>query len=528
VETEFGRKRKINQSSCNKDYSCINGFCPSFVTVHGGKLRRGRAVEVKTGAGAAAPAGAKTPIAQSIAQSIAQGLPGAALPAIDGSYALLVTGIGGTGVVTIGQLLGMAAHLEGKGVTVLDMAGLAQKNGAVMSFIRFANPGEPLYAPRVGTAAADAVLGCDIVVTAGRDALARMAPGRTRVVANVASTPTADFTRNADWKFPLGEMESAIVSAIGDRSAAAFIDGQRLATALLGDAIATNLFMLGFAWQRGLVPVSAAAIERAIELNEVAIEQNKTAFGWGRVAAVDPERVEKAAAPVTAINIVRRPAPLSIDELVAQRAEFLTGYQNAAYAKRYTDFVAKVRQAESRVVGDGALKLTEAVARYFSKLMAYKDEYEVARLYTDGRFLDKLNQQFEGDFSLSFHLAPPLLAKRNAKGELLKREYGPWAFRAFGLLAKLRGLRGTALDVFGRTEERRGERALIDEYQRTIDGLLGRLDRDNLSIAVKIASVPEEIRGYGHVKERHLAGARARRAELLQAFDAARPLRAAA
>ena len=524
VETEFGRKRKINQSSCNKDYSCVNGFCPSFVTVHGGRLRRGRAVEAKTGAGAAAPAGAKTPIAQ----SIAQGLPGATLPAIDGSYALLVTGIGGTGVVTIGQLLGMAAHLEGKGVTVLDMAGLAQKNGAVMSFIRFANPGEPLYAPRVGTAAADAVLGCDIVVTAGRDALARMAPGRTRVVANVASTPTADFTRNADWKFPLGDMESAIVSAIGDRSAAAFIDGQRLATALLGDAIATNLFMLGFAWQRGLVPVSADAIERAIELNEVAIEQNKTAFAWGRVAAVDPERVEKAATPVTAINIVRRPAPVSIDELVAQRAEFLTGYQNAAYAKRYTDFVAKVRQAESRVVGDGALKLTEAVARYFAKLMAYKDEYEVARLYTDGRFLDKLSQQFEGDFSLSFHLAPPLLAKRNAKGELVKREYGPWAFKAFGLLAKLRGLRGTALDVFGRTEERRGERALIDEYQRTIDGLLGRLDRDNLAIAVKIASVPEEIRGYGHVKERHLAGAKARRAELVQAFETARPLRAAA
>jgi len=524
VETEFGRKRKINQSSCNKDFSCINGFCPSFVTVRGGKLRRGRAVEAKTGTGAAAPAGAKTPIAQ----SLAQGLPGATLPAIDGSYALLVTGIGGTGVVTIGQLLGMAAHLEGKGVTVLDMAGLAQKNGAVMSFIRFANPGEPLYAPRVGTAAADAVLGCDIVVTAGRDALARMAPGRTRVVANVASTPTADFTRNADWKFPLGEMESAIVSAIGDRSAAAFIDGQRLATALLGDAIATNLFMLGFAWQRGLVPVSAAAIERAIELNEVAIEQNKMAFAWGRVAAVDPERVEKAATPVTAINIVRRPAPVSIDELVAQRAEFLTGYQNAAYAKRYTDFVAKVGQAESRVVGDGALKLTEAVARYFAKLMAYKDEYEVARLYTDGRFLDKLNQQFEGDFSLSFHLAPPLLAKRNAKGELVKREYGPWVFKAFGLLAKLRGLRGTALDIFGRTEERRGERALIDEYQRTIDALLARLDRDNLAIAVKIASVPEEIRGYGHVKERHLAGAKARRAELLQAFDAARPLRTAA
>jgi indolepyruvate ferredoxin oxidoreductase len=287
--------------------------------------------------------------------------------------------------------------------------------------------------------------------------------------------------------------------------------------------------MLGYAWQRGLVPVSAKAIERAIELNEVAIEANKNAFAWGRVAAVDLDRVEKAASPATPISIVRKPAPVSLDELIAQRAEFLTGYQSGRYAKRFTSFVDKVREAEKRVVGEGApLKLTEAVARYFSKLMAYKDEYEVARLYTDGRFLDKLNQQFEGDFTLGFNLAPPMLAKRNAKGELVKAEYGSWMFKAFGFLAKLKGLRGTPLDPFGRTEERREERALIEAYQRTIEGLLGRLDRDNLAVAVKIASIPEEIRGYGHVKARNLAAAKARQTELLQAFEAARPMKAAA
>jgi indolepyruvate ferredoxin oxidoreductase len=521
VETEFGRKRKINQSSCNKDFSCVNGFCPSFVTVHGGKLRSARS---GTGKPAATPATQKT----AIAASIAQDLPSATIPSIDGSYALMVTGIGGTGVVTVGQLLGMAAHLEGKAVTVLDVTGLAQKNGAVMSYLRFANPGEPLYSPRIGLASADAVLGCDILVTAGREALARMAPGRTRVVANLAATPTADFTRNPDWKFPVGEMEASIVAAIGDPSAAAFVDGTRLATALLGDAIATNLFMLGFAWQRGLIPVSAEAIERAIELNQVAIESNKLAFAWGRVAAVDLDRVERAAAPVSSIALVRKPAKLSLDELVAHRADFLTGYQDAAYARRYTDFVAKVRAAEERVVGKGPLRLTEAVARYFAKLMAYKDEYEVARLFTDGRFQEQVRAQFDGDFRLSFHLAPPLFAKRNAKGELVKREYGPWMLTAFRLLARMRGLRGGPFDIFGRTQERREERALVDEYERTIGGLLPRLTSDNLPIAVRIASVPEEIRGFGHVKARHLAGARQKQAELLRAFDEMKALDKAA
>src|SRR5690606_24891039 len=276
-----------------------------------------------------------------------------------------------------------------------------------------------------------------------------------------------------------------------------FVDASRLATALLGDAIATNLFMLGFAWQRGLIPLSAEAIGRAIELNQIAIEAIKQAFAWGRVAAVDPERVEKAAAPVSSITLVRKPLRLSLDELVAHRAEFLAAYQNAAYAKRYTDFVAKVRAAEERVAGKGPLKLSEAVARYFSKLMAYKDEYEVARLYTDGRFQEQLQRQFDGDFRLSFHLAPPLFAKRNNKGELVKREYGPWMLKAFGVLARLRGLRGGPLDIFGRTDERREERALIDEHERTIRDLLPRLTSDNRPIAGRLESAAEEMRSQG-------------------------------
>ena len=501
LETEFGRKRRINQSSCNKDFSCVNGFCPSFVTVEGGRLRKGKAAAVADDA-------------------VAIGLPEVAVPAAGRGYGLLVTGIGGTGVVTIGQILGMAAHLEGKGVTVLDMAGLAQKNGAVMSFVRFADDPSLLHAPRIGPASADAVLGCDIVVTAGADALSKMASGRTRVVANVASTPTADFTQRPDWTFPLGGMESAIVDAVGDPARASFVDGTRLATALLGDAIATNLFMLGFAWQQGLIPLSAAAIDRAIELNEVSVDSNRRAFLWGHRAAVDLARVEEVAAPPKAVPVSRKLSE-SLDELIARRVDFLTDYQNDAWARRYLALVQQTRQAEEALLGAGAkLELTEAVARYAFKLMAYKDEYEVARLYSNGEFRARLAEQFEGDFKLTFHLAPPLLATRNARGELVKRPFGAWMEPAFGLLAKLRFLRGTALDPFGRTEERRTERALIEEYHATIGRLLPQLDARRLSLAVEIASVPERIRGFGHVKERHLAQARVERDALLARWSA--------
>ena len=533
LETGFGRKRVINQSSCNKDYSCIEGFCPSFVSVIGGKLRRpGTAAAPKTAGAASADSTAAAPATATAVPAVqgatataapvspAAGLESPSLPRIEGSFALLITGIGGTGVVTIGQILGMAAHLEGKGVTVLDMAGLAQKNGAVMSFVRFANPGEPLYAPRIGTAAADAVLGCDIVVTAGSEAVGRMAGNRTRVVANLATTPTADFTRNADLAFPLESMSTAIVDAVGAGNAD-FVDATRLATALMGDAIATNLFMLGYAWQKGMIPLSAAAIERAIELNQVAVQSNKTAFAWGRKAAVDPDRVEQAAAPAAPIRIVpmTRKKTESLQDIVATREKFLVDYQSRRYARRYTALVEKVRAAEESRLGAGSDRLAKAVARYFFKLMAYKDEYEVARLYTDGGFEQRLAAQFEGDYKLVFNLAPPLLSKRNAKGELTKREYGPWMFKAFGVLARFRRLRGTPLDPFGRTAERRTERKLIDDYEALVGRMLGELDATRLDVAVQLASLPEQIRGFGHVKERHLKAALERQAELLTQFE---------
>ena len=510
VQTEFGRKRTINQSSCNKDFSCVNGFCPSFVTVYGGRVRR--AVSSQAARGTDGRGGVALP-------DVPLTLP--ALPEVGRAYSLLVTGIGGTGVVTIGQLLGMAAHLEGREVTVLDMAGLAQKNGAVMSFVRFAEAGQPLYAPRIGTAGADGVLGCDLVVTAGREALARMS-GSTRVVANVAATPTADFTRNPDWKFPADGMQSAIADAVGAANAE-FVEATRLATALLGDAIASNLFLLGYAWQRGLLPLSAAAIDRAIELNGVAVEQNRAAFAWGRAAALDPVRVEAAASAgreKSAPTPVSRRLSSSLDEAIARRVDFLADYQDERYAARYRARVEQVRAAERRLVGDGQAALTDAVARNLFKLMAYKDEYEVARLYTNGSFRERLNEQFEGDYRLGFHLAPPLLARRNARGELVKREYGPWVMHVFGVLARLRRLRGTALDPFGRTAERRAERQLIADYEETLDRLLRTLDADRLPAAVRIASIPDEIRGFGHVKERNLAAARARWAEELARYEA--------
>jgi indolepyruvate ferredoxin oxidoreductase len=498
VETEFGRKREINQSSCNKDFSCVNGFCPSFVTIEGGKPRRGRK-------GGVAEDTVKIELVEPVT------------PTIDGSYALLITGVGGTGVVTIGQVLGMAAHLEGKSVTVLDMAGLAQKNGAVMSFAKFAMSPDHLHAPRIGTAAADAVIGGDVVVTAGKDALTRYVRGHTRVVCNVATVPTADFTQNADWKFPLSGMEGAIVDATGpDR--AMFVDATRLATSLMGDAIASNLLLLGYAYQMGIVPVSAAAIERAIELNDVSVESNKRAFLWGRRAAIDLARVTELAAPTKAAPTSRK-LSLTLDETIARRVDFLTDYQDQAYAQRYLDFVDEVRARERAVADNSKLPLTNAVARYLFKLMAYKDEYEVARLYISGDFMKRVDEQFEGDYTIKIHLAPPLFAKRNAKGELIKREYGPWMMRAFRVLAAMKGLRGTWLDPFGRTTERREERRLIDEYQLTVRHLLAGLTSNNVDVAVQVANVPEGIRGYGHVKDRHLRDARALEAKLLQRFD---------
>ncbi|MBX3606084.1 MAG: indolepyruvate ferredoxin oxidoreductase family protein [Piscinibacter sp.] len=508
VETEFGRKRRINQNTCNKDYSCVKGFCPSFVSVQGGRLKSAKKDT------AARPDPFQGPA-----------LPEPALPLArndaDQAWGIVVAGVGGTGVITIGQLLGMAAHLEGKGIVTQDAAGLAQKGGSTWSHIQIANRPEAIHTTKVGTAEADLVIGCDAIVTANKATLAVVREGRTFVAMNVHGTPTAAFVHNPDWQFPGGNCEAAVAAAAGPGGFGA-LDADALATGLLGDSIYTNPLMLGYAWQRGRVPLSYAALMRAIELNAVQVENNKAAFEWGRRAAHDLGAVQALLKPAQVIEFVKRP---SLEDSVARRVEFLTGYQDAAYAAQYRSFVERVRAAEEKL---GGTKLTEAVARYLFKLMAYKDEYEVARLHTDRRFLDKVAAQFEGDFKLNYHLAPPLLAARNAQGELVKRRYGAWMHKAFGLLARLKGLRGTAFDPFGRTEERRTERALIGEYRASIEELLGALSAERLPLALEIARLPEEIRGYGHVKARHLAAVRGRWSELLARWRSGAAERAAA
>ncbi len=499
VATEFGRKRTIDQSSCNKDFSCVKGFCPSFVTVLGGSLRK--------------PKKAEAVDFSSLPQPV---LPGAAEP-----YSILVTGIGGTGVVTIGALLGMAAHLEGKGCSVLDMTGLAQKNGAVVSHVRIGDTPDKIYATRIAAGEATLVLACDILTSVGHEALAKMQKGVTKALVNTALVMPAQFTREPDLKFPLGSMEQEIKDAVGPGDAE-FLDATKLATGLMGDSIATNLFMVGYAFQRGLIPVSEAAIMKAIELNGAAIESNTRSFQWGRLAAVDPARVAAAAVPAAAQSDSQRLSE-TLDEMIARRVKFLTAYQDAAYAQRYAALVAKVGEAEARAM-PGITELTEAVARYYFKLLAIKDEYEVARLYAESDFVSRVAAQFEGDYKLTFNLAPPIFNKPDPlTGVPKKSVYGPWMLKAFGVLAKMRRYRGTALDLFGRSAERKMERALIGEYEKTVAEILAGLTPQNHATAVDLASVPEYIRGYGHVKEAHLQTARTREAALLAAFRSREP-----
>jgi indolepyruvate ferredoxin oxidoreductase len=501
LETEYGTKRQINQSSCNKDFSCLKGFCPSFVTVEGGQLRKPKA------AGAAAAADLP-PVAEPT------------LPEIGRPYGVLVTGVGGTGVVTIGALLGMAAHLEGKGVTVLDVTGLAQKGGAVMSHVQIAKAPADIHATRIAMGEAELVIGCDAIVTASDECTSRMKHGRTRVVVNSAKTPTAEFIRNPDWSFPGSSTENDVRAAAGDQ--VDLVDANRFAVALLGDAIYTNPFVLGYAWQRGWLPLTHRSLVRAIELNAVQVEKNIAAFEWGRRAADDLASVQRAAMPELArgdgagATVIALHTKKAVDALIEKRVAYLTAYQNEAYAKRYRALVDEVRKAERALDGDAAQEpLTEAVARNLHKLMAFKDEYEVARLQTDPAFLARLQSQFEGDWKLNFHLAPPLFAKKDANGHLIKKPYGPWMMSAFKLIAKLKFLRGTALDPFGKTEERRTERALIGEYEVLVRELIGGLKAEKLALAVELASLPDGIRGYGHVKENNLRAVRTKWSELL-------------
>ena len=492
LETEFGRKRAIDQSSCNKDYSCVDGFCPSFVTLEGAEVRRGKA--------AAGPADTV-------------GLPDPALPSLAQPYSIFVTGIGGTGVVTIGALLGMAAHLEGKGCSILDQTGLAQKFGAVTSHLRISRGPGGLHAVRISAGRADLLLGCDLVVSSSFDGLAKLDPEMTRAVVNTHESFTAEFTRNPDMAFPADAMKAAIADG-ATRGHVHFVDATRLTTTLLGDSIATNLFMVGFAYQKGLIPLSAGAIERAIELNGVALDLNKRAFLWGRRAAHDLAAAEGVAKP----EIEPRPMPKTLSEIVAHRAEFLTGYQDAAYAERYRALVRRVQDAEAQKT-PGRTGLAEAVARSYAKLLAYKDEYEVARLYTRTDFRRKLEAAFEGDYTIRVHLAPPLLAKRDPlTGHLRKRAFGPWVLRAFAILARLKRLRGTPFDVFGFQRHRRLERRLIRDYEQRVEEVLAGLDRDNHPIAVEIASLPEQIRGFEHIKEANAQKVRVREEQLLAAF----------
>ncbi len=491
VETEFGRKRQIDQSACNKDFSCLKGFCPSFVTVEGGELVKGSRKAAPT-----------APFAV---------LPEPAQPDLSRPWSILVTGIGGTGVVTIGHVLGMAAHLEGKGAALVDMVGISQKNGAVVTHLKIAASPHDIAAVRVSAGSADLILGCDLVTSASERILSAASQERTHAVVNAHETMPAQFTYDADFKLPGGALALRVAAATR-RDGFHAIDATEIATALMGDSIAANLFTLGYACQSGLIPIGIAAIEEAVRLNGVSVKMNLEAFQWGRRAALD----EAAVRAVTGSH--RAPDVPRLDDAIERRVEFLTAYQDATYAQAYRDFVSTARKAEAALGSD---RLTLAVARSLFKLMAYKDEYEVARLYTDGTFARAVATKFKGDYRLKFHLAPPVLGRRDEfTGRPRKSMFGPWMMTAFRLLAPLRRLRGTRFDLFGYASERKQERALIEDYRATVAKLLQRLSRNNHGIAIEIAALPEQIRGFGYVKDENLARVRAREAELLARFEA--------
>jgi len=500
-QTRLGRKRAIDQSACNKDYSCVRGFCPSFVTVHGGQLRKPKAI---SSAGDWAEPGEPQRVS------------------IDGPFNILITGIGGTGILTVGSILGMAAHIEHKGASVLNQTGLAQKFGAVTGHVRIAADQQQIHSVRIPAGEAHLLLGADLVVAAADDALAKLNRNHSHAVINSHLSPTAEFTRNADAVFPINDMEQAIAGEV-ESGHSHFVRATTLATRLLGDAIYANFLLLGVAYQQGLIPLSAGAIEAAVELNGVAIEQNQQAFLWGRRYVIDTGAVLTEAGLG---NEHKTSAAESLEEVIAYRSDYLTAYQDQAYARRYLHLVDRVRgcEQELRQSTDVELPLTEAVARSYFSLLAYKDEYEIARLYTNGDFEQTLAAQFEGDFRLRFHLAPPLLAKRDPHtGKPIKREYGSWVLPLFRVLARFKNLRGSALDIFGYSAERKMERDLITTYEDDIEQLLDESRADNLDTAIEIAGLPLQIRGFGHVKQASIETVTTRRAELLQKFAGADP-----
>jgi indolepyruvate ferredoxin oxidoreductase len=494
VETEYGRKRKINQSACNKDYSCLKGFCPSFVTVHGGAPRKTKAES---------------------AEDIFATLPEPQVPALGAhAYNIMVTGIGGTGVLTVGALLGMAAHLEGNHARNLDMTGLAQKGGEVLSHVRLAGSEEELRTGHIITGGSDLLLACDIVSAAGKTAHETLNPERTRAVINTDSTPVAAFVLNNDINFHEAQVRKTLLESTRP-DGQDFVPATSYALALMGDEIATNIFIMGFAWQKALIPLSRAAIERAIELNGVAVEDNKRAFAFGRLAAHDPAKVEELVKAAQG-GVAEEEIAQTVGEIVEKRMKYLKAYQGGGLAKRYRKLVDRVAEAEKSVAGAEASALAEATARFYHKLLAYKDEYEVARLYTDGTFRRNLRAAFEGDYEIKFHMAPPIMEKPDpATGRPKKRTFGKWMYPALFMLAKFRFLRGTPLDIFGYHRDRVAERALIREYEQTVDTALHYLTAENHALCAELLSLPDMIRGYGPVKEKNIAAARARRNELI-------------
>jgi indolepyruvate ferredoxin oxidoreductase len=480
-ETPFGRKRQIDQNNCNKDYSCVNGFCPSFVTVEGEPAQ------------ARPLSNDNTDLAAELAS-----LPDTNLPSIDACYDLLVTGVGGTGVVTVGQLITMAAHLEGKGASVLDFMGFAQKFGTVISYIRIADEPANINQVRIEQARADALIGCDLVVSSSPRASVAYSKGHTQAVVNTAEMTTADFVKHRDANMQAGERIAAIGRIVGEDNLST-LDANALAETLLGNTIYANVMMLGCAWQKGLVPVSLNALERAIELNGVEIEKNKQAFDWGRIAAANPDSL-----PVGAPHRRDRGhGPLlrhdeSLEETIARRAEFLVDYQNQALADRYTALVQRVRDADG-----SSDELTGAVAKSYFKLLSYKDEYEVARLHTQTGFLESIRDAYGASAKIRFHMAPPLLSrKKDARGRPLKKEFGTGTIPLLKLLAKLRGLRGTKFDLFGLSADRRTERALIREFEDRVDDLLPTLNDSNADRILEVFASYMDIRGYGPVKDK--------------------------
>ena len=478
TETEFGRKRKIDQSACNKDYSCNNGFCPSFVTVLGGDMRKGTAVE------------GASPDLFNLPEPVIANIPSG------GTYGVLSGGVGGTGVITVGALIGMAAHIDKKGVSIVDQMGFAQKGGAVLTHTRIANKPDDINSARINAASADLVLGYDMLTISSDAVLDTFSKRRTTAVINTNKAITGDFTRDPDLQYPSDNVKDRLISVL-DSEKTTYLNASDLAVKLLGNSIGANLLLLGFTWQKGLVPLSKTSIYQAIELNGVSPKWNQTAFEWGRCVAHDLDAVIEIANRNSGSQIE---FPKTLEQLIEHRTTELTLYQDSKYAQRYLSMVDATKTAESSL--DKKNELSMAVARYGYKLMAYKDEYEVGRLYSDPEFKRKLNAEFEGDFKLQFNLSPPSIAPKDKVSGLPKKmTFGPWVLPLFRVLSKLKLLRGTAFDVFGKSSERKMERQLIVDYEETIKTVCSSLNNDNYPLAVQIASLPEKIRGYGHVKE---------------------------